>query len=129
VNPNFAELTALSASTPATLATITLANAGTYFVWGEGLVIAQDQTDQTGQTFAQMTSAGCSLAGQGVNESSAFSSLIRTYGGSFTVHTVVVAPTGGETVTLNCSYGGLVTANANVVAGAAYQALSALQVQ
>ena len=127
MNPNPSNLFVLAPNTPQPVATITLANVGTYFVWGEGLVLAEDMTNPNNPTFVEMTSTACYLSGQGVSGASGFQNM--TYGGTLSPQAVVVASTANTTVTLNCQYGGLVTNNANVEAGAVYQALTAIQVQ
>jgi hypothetical protein len=106
------------------VATITLTNAGTYLVWGEAAVVAVNEADQS---FAEMTSDGCYLTGQSVEDFG--SGALNSYGGTISVHSVVVAPTAGETVTLNCDYGGLVNTSINAEAGAFSPVLSAIQVQ
>jgi len=109
---------------PIPVATLTLPNAGTYLVWSEVWVIAQNQTDQS---YVEMTSLGCTLTGASIGDQG--SGQIMTYGGTVTNHGLAVTSQASATVTLNCSYGGFVNTGVNALAGAAYPVISAIQVK
>ena len=108
---------------------ITLPNAGTYFIWGQALVIAPLQTSDTNLTYYEMNSYGCSLSAtpdvltdNGVGQ-------FMAYGGTISDHATIVATQPNDVVTLSCSYSGLVNPNANVVVTTIFPVISAIQVK
>lgn len=105
--------------------TLTLPNAGTYLVWSEVLVLAENEADQS--TFVEMTSFGCSLSGASIDDPG--SGQFMSYGGTVSNQAMAVTSQAEQSVTLSCSYGGIVNTSINAVAGAESPVISAIQVK